>query len=94
MFPSHSPSGHVVSLQKRWEALRKRAKLTDFHQHDCRRSLGSWMTANNTSLTIVGRALGHESLASTQIYARLNLDSVRGPVERATAAMLATKRKK
>jgi integrase len=93
VFPSHGPSGHVVSLQKRWEALRKRAKLTDFHQHDCRRSLGSWMTANNTSLTIVGKALGHESLASTQIYARLNLDPVRGPVERATALMLATKKK-
>lgn len=40
------------------------------------------------SLGIIGRTLGHKSLAATQIYARLDLAPVRDAVEDATHAML------
>lgn len=35
------------------------------------------MAGANVSLLVIGKALGHESQASTAIYSRLNLDPVR-----------------
>jgi integrase len=60
--------------------------------HDLRRTLGSWQAALGTSLPIIGKSLGHQSLEATQIYSRLELDPVRQSVERAGAALLAAGR--
>jgi integrase len=64
------------------------AFLADLRLHDLRRTLGSWQAATGASLPIIGKSLGHKSLAATQIYARLNLDPVRASVNKATDAML------
>jgi integrase len=56
--------------------------------HDLRRSLGSWMAGQNTSLTIIGKALGHRTPQSTMVYARLAIDPVRKAVNKAATAML------
>jgi integrase len=64
------------------------AILADLRVHDLRRTLGSWQAATGASLPIIGKSLGHRSLAATQIYARLNLDPVRASVNKATEAML------
>lgn len=57
--------------------------------HDLRRTLASWQAATGASLQVIGKTLGHKSVAATQIYSRLNLDPVRASVDTATAAMLA-----
>jgi integrase len=57
--------------------LRESVKIPDVHIHDLRRTLGSFMAGANVSLQIIGKALGHSSIAATQIYARLQLDPVR-----------------
>ena len=44
----------------RGERIVERAGLVDLRVHDLRRSLGSWMAGQNTSLTIVGKVLGHK----------------------------------
>ena len=62
--------------------------FADLRIHDLRRTLGSWQAATGASLPIIGKSLGHKSLAATQIYARLNLDPVRASVSKATDAML------
>jgi integrase len=64
------------------------AGFRDLRIHDLRRTLGSWQAATGASLPILGKSLGHKSLAATQIYARLNLDPVRESVNKATDAML------
>ena len=64
------------------------AGLPDLRLHDLRRTLGSWQAATGASLPIIGKSLGHKSLAATQIYARLDLDPVRASVNKATDAML------
>ena len=56
--------------------------------HDLRRTLGSWQAATGSSLPIIGAMLGHESVATTAIYARLNLDPVRESVNTATQAIV------
>jgi integrase len=56
--------------------------------HDLRRSLGSWLASEGHSLLLIGRALGHQSSASTQIYARLALAPLREALERNASLML------
>jgi ABC-type molybdate transport system permease subunit len=41
------------------------------------------------SLSIIGKSLGHTQAATTMIYARLQVDSVRESVAAATTGMLA-----
>jgi integrase len=62
--------------------------LMDIRLHDLRRTLGSYQAINGTSLNIIGQSLGHKSLKSTQIYARLTLGPVRDSVSKAVESML------
>lgn len=71
-----------------WKRLLARAELENLRLHDLRRSLGSWQAISGASLQVIGKSLGHTSLAATSIYARLTNDPVRESVERATARML------
>lgn len=64
--------------------------MMDLRLHDIRRTLGSYQALTGASLQIIGKSLGHKSMQSTQVYARLNLDPVRQAVEKATQVMLST----
>ena len=66
----------------------------NLRQHDLRRTLGSYQAAGGTSLGIIGKSLGHKSLAATAIYAQLDLDPVREAVLTATRTMIAASKKK
>jgi integrase len=88
VFPSRGASGHLVNLKKPWTALLKRANVKGFRIHDLRRTLGSWMAMSGASLRIIQEALGQQSMASTEVYARLQLDSVRDAVATATQKLL------
>jgi len=94
VFPSFGKTGHVVDLKGRWKALLGRAGVTNLRQHDMRRTLGSWMAGAGVSLPIIGKSLGHKSIAATSIYARINIDPVRQAVTAATAAMIAASKKR
>jgi len=87
VFPGSGASGHLEEPKATWKKVLERAELVDLRLHDLRRSLGSWMAAGGTSLTIVGKALGHHDPSTTAIYARLDLDPVRASVNTAVAAM-------
>lgn len=92
VFPSTgnrpSRSGHLMSPQKQWEDIIKRAKLDGVRLHDLRRTLGSWMAMLGTSEIIIGRSLGHApGSKATRVYAQLQDGPVRQSVEQATVAM-------
>ena len=91
VFPSGSVrgSGCVSSPTPAWDRIRERSGLTDVRIHDLRRTLGSWQALGGASLQIIGKSLGHKSMQSTEIYARLTTDPVRESVEKATQAMAA-----
>ena len=84
VFPSFGKTGHIVDLKGAWKKLLLRAGIQDLHQHDLRRTLGSFQAAQGSSLVVIGKSLGHKSVASTQIYAKLDLDPVRESVMGAT----------
>src|SRR5262249_31447072 len=81
-------NGHVVELKHAWKRILKRAGLDGLWIHDLRRTLGSWQAATGASLAIIGKTLAHKNVSTTAIYARLNLDPVRGAMETATNAIL------
>lgn len=87
VFPGETAAGHVGPPKKAWARICKRAELTDLHVHDLRRTLGSWMAMSGLSLPAIGRALGHKDARSTEVYARLQADAVRGAVDAAHEAM-------
>ena len=92
VFPSEeSATGHYCTPTKAWKALLRRANLHDLRLHDLRRSCGSVMANQGTSIAIIGGALGHKHHSSTAVYARLQVSTVRDAMEAATRAMLATK---
>lgn len=81
--------GHLVNITKPWTRIRTAAGLEDVRIHDLRRTLGSWLVAQGHSLPLIGKALNHSSISTTQIYARLQLDPVREALEHNAERMLA-----
>ncbi len=88
VFPGHVKGTHLTDPMRPWKAVLQRAGLSDLRIHDLRRTMGSWQAASGASLPVIGKSLGHKLASTTSIYARLNLDSVRESVNRATAAMM------
>ena len=89
IFPGIGKSGHLQSPKNGVNSILKLAGIDGLRIHDLRRTLGSWQAITGASLAIIGKSLGHKSVAAVQIYARLSADPVRESVERATAAMMA-----
>jgi integrase len=93
VFPSHGRTGHLDDVKKRWQEFRKRAGVPDVRVHDLRRTCGSYLAMSGVGLPAVGQALGHKSLASTQIYARFDTTAVRNAREQGQATMVTMMRK-
>lgn len=92
VFPSWGPSGHITEPKSAWKRIIDRAGIKDLRLHDLRRTLGSWQAAMGASLPIIGRSLGHKNIATTAVYARLDLDPVRESVNAATVAIMSAAR--
>lgn len=83
-----SSSGHYEEPKRAWRTLLKNAGIENLHLHDLRRTLGSYQAIGGSSLQIIGQSLGHKSLQSTQIYARLINAPVRQSTNMAVAKIL------
>ena len=77
VFPGVGASGHLADPKAGWARILATAGIVDLRIHDLRRSLASFMVDSGASLPVVGKALHHQSQATTAIYARLSLDPVR-----------------
>lgn len=89
LFPSTAAaSGHLEEPKKAWQRIRSQADVKDVRIHDLRRTLGSWLAANQYGLPLIGRVLNHSQPSATAIYARLDLEPVRAALEANAQAML------
>lgn len=68
VFPGKKPGSHLVEPMKAWRRMLKQAEITNLRLHDLRRTLGSYMAMSNQKIKIISQALGHKSMASTEIY--------------------------
>ena len=74
VFPGQREGSQLINIQKPWRLIRERAKLADVRIHDLRHTYASLAVAQNLSLPIVGKLLGHKSSKSTERYAHLYTD--------------------
>ncbi|MBS0235533.1 MAG: site-specific integrase, partial [Proteobacteria bacterium] len=65
------PGSRLINLQKPWRRIRTLAKLEGVRIHDIRHTFASVGVAAGGSLPIIGRALGHSQVSTTQRYAHL-----------------------
>lgn len=75
------PGAHFVDPKKAWGRILERAGIEDLRIHDIRRTLGSWQAMTGASLSVIGKSLGHKSTEATNIYARLQNDTVRDSIQ-------------
>jgi integrase len=87
VFPGVGKEGHLMELRKPWHEFRKRANIPEIHVHDLRRTVGSYLAINGAPLLQIAAVLGHKSMQSTLIYARLQEQPVREAREAAQAKM-------
>ncbi|WP_051965280.1 integrase family protein [Rickettsia tamurae] len=81
--PKKSKTGHLQEPKKAWKKIIDEAEIENLTGHDLRRSLASWMASENIDTNIIAKTLGHQSINSTLIYARLNVKAVRASMEQA-----------
>lgn len=86
VFPGQDPSQHWApcSYRKAWSKLRLFAGVPDLWVYDLRRTVGSWLSMHGENLQTVQHVLNHTSLQSTAVYARLNVQTVAGALQRHT----------
>ena len=84
VFPSEKGvTGHLKDPKKFWKRVLNRAGIENMRIHDIRRTLGSYEAIAGVNLPTISRSLGHRTMRSTQVYARLNVTPVRNAMSRA-----------
>ncbi len=66
----------VACIRQRWNAIKEHAQLDNLTMHDLRHAHASFLAQAGYNLQIIGQALGHASVTTTQRYAHLLLDNV------------------
>jgi integrase len=88
VFPGVGATGHLIELKKPWDAFRKRAAIPHIRIHSLRRTVASYMAIHGVSLQQIAAALGHRSMQSTLVYAKLCDESTRAARETGQAKMV------
>lgn len=81
ILPGQKEGAHLVNIAKPWNRIRKKAGIEDVRLHDLRRTVGSWLAQEGSSLHLIGRVLNHASPLTTAGYAHFGEDHVRKALE-------------
>lgn len=66
----------------------RRAGITDFHPHDCRHTFATWHYKQNRDLPTLMRLGGWKDIKSVARYVHVNVDELRGSVDRLPGGFL------
>ena len=87
VFPScRTPSKCRADLNNVWDRVRDRAGISDVRIHDLRHSFASAAINAGASLHMIGKALGHADVRTTERYAHVLDGSVRDVAESVSRA--------
>src|SRR5262249_17297083 len=71
------------SIRTAWDTAVERARLDDWHFHDCRHHFASWFIHDaGGNLLAQSKILGHPRLSMTEKYAHLAADHLRNEITR------------
>ena len=87
VFPGKGLTGHLTEVRKTFNAICKAAKISDLHCHDLRRAYASLLVNAEVPLSEIQGLLGHKNIATTQIYAKINQNSLRRATETAVTEL-------
>lgn len=82
VLPAERGDGHFVGLQKVWQRIRSAAGLEDVRIHDLRHTFASTAVSEGESLYLLSKVLGHSDVKTTQRYAHVANDPLRGVADR------------
>ena len=95
VFPGVGSTGHFVEPKRAWKRILKRAGISDFHVHDLRHSMASWMANTGADVSLIKSALNHLDIKTTMnVYVHTVNDAERKARERAHEFMLGHKTNK
>lgn len=77
-----------VNIRDAWETAVKKAKIENFHFHDCRHTAASYLAMNGATLLELSQILGHKTLSMVKRYAHLTEQHLHNVVERMNTAFL------
>lgn len=72
VFPGDGKKGHLIDPRKSLWRVMEKAGISDLHCHDLRRAYASLLCNAGVATAEIQSLLGHQNIATTQIYARLN----------------------
>lgn len=87
VFPAARGNGHFQGLTKDWLNMRSRAGLEDVRLHDLRHTFASISIERGVPIAVLSRILGHASITTTERYAHLADDPLRGAVDEVSSAL-------
>ena len=87
VFPSDSPTGHLMSIKKSLAAILKAAGISGVRLHDLRRTVATWMNSTGANDIIIASLLAHSYRSVTGVYARVTVDTVRQALAKAVDSM-------
>ncbi len=90
VFPGKGKRGHMRDVMEAWKRIRDRAEVPDCRVHDLRHSFASFMVGRGVPIQMVGKLLNHASIATTQRYAHLALDTQRAAIDANADALAIT----
>ncbi len=91
VFPGNGRKGHLVEPKRAWTNLVARSGLSNLRLHDLRRTCGSYQAATGANQAVISKSLGHQNIATTAVYTRINIDPVRESLAKAAEAMQSTR---
>lgn len=83
VFPGRSKDGHRNDLRVAWDTALEAAEIANLRIHDLRHSFASTLAGGGFSLPLIGAALGHSRIETTQRYSHLADDPLRHAMTRA-----------
>jgi integrase len=82
VFPAERGRGHFVGTPPVWRRLVALARLAEVRIHDLRHGFASVAVADQASLYLVGKILGHTQAKTTERYSHLQLDPLHAVADR------------
>ncbi|UUX50889.1 site-specific integrase [Nisaea acidiphila] len=93
VFAGKSPDHPLTDIKRTWKSLCQKAGIENARIHDLRHSFASILVSQGASLPLIGAMLGHTQVQTTQRYAHLYDEPLRGAAELVSRAINGTSEK-